>query len=69
LKFTPSQAGFSKNKPYIFFHFGNNQIITLPFRFKSSKEKLDSEIIDESAYEADIKDTLRIYNIRIKDNI
>jgi hypothetical protein len=57
------------DKPYIFFNFGNNQIITLLFRFKSSKEKLDSEIIDESAYEADIKDTFKIYNIPIKDNI
>jgi transcriptional regulator with XRE-family HTH domain len=57
------------DKPYIFFNFENKQMITLLFRFKSSKEKLDSEIIDESAYEADMKDTFKMYNIPIKDNI
>lgn len=54
---------------YVFFNFMNNQMITLLSHFKSIKEKLESEIIDESTYEADIKDTLRMYNTPIKDYI
>lgn len=57
------------DKLYVFFNFMNNQMITLLSRFKSMKEKLDSEIIDDSTYEADIKDTMRMYNIPIKDFI
>ncbi|MBO5210132.1 MAG: helix-turn-helix transcriptional regulator [Lachnospiraceae bacterium] len=57
------------DKLYVFFCFTNNQMITLLSHFKSQKEKWDSEIIDESTYEADIEDTLRMYNIPIKDYI
>ncbi len=57
------------DKLYVFFNFMNNQMITLLSHFKSMKEKLDSEIIDDSTYEADIKDTMRMYNIPIKDFI
>lgn len=57
------------DKLYVFFYFTNNQMTTLLSHFKSIREKLESEIIDESTYEADIKDTLRMYNIPIKDYI
>lgn len=65
----PFSCRMEDDRLYVFFNFMNNQRITLLSRFKSMKEKLDSEIIDDSTYEADIKDTMRMYNIPIKDFI